>query len=42
MNPLVCGGTEYTLVCGRNIILLNIILSTDFIYILYAVSIFNT
>ena len=42
MNPLVRGGTEYTSVCGRNIVLLNIILYTVFIYILYAVSIFNT
>ena len=33
MNPLVRGGTEYTLVCGRNIVLLKIILSTVYAYL---------
>ena len=41
MNPLVRGGTEYTLVCGRNIVLLNIILYTVYTYILYAVHIYK-
>ena len=42
VNPLVREGTEHTLVCGRNIVLLNIILYTVYTYILYAVSILNT